>query len=87
MTSGVIYKPTVTFTTGDGREVTATSAIGTNPRPGNVGDVVPVRYDPSDPQRVRVGTVRARGGCVQAAFFAVGGGLPALGVAILLAAR
>ena len=84
LTGGVIYRPTVTFTTSDGREVTATSPIGTNPRPGNVGDAVPVRYDPRNPQRIRVDTVRARGGCVQSVFIAIGGALLALGLAILI---
>jgi Protein of unknown function (DUF3592) len=87
MSGGIIYRPTVTFTTRDGREVTATSPIGTNPKPGNVGDVVPVRYDPRNPQRVRVDTVRAGGGCLQAAFMAIGGVLLALGLAILISAR
>jgi hypothetical protein len=49
--------------------------------------VVPVRYDPRDPQRVRVDTVRAGGGCLQAAFIAIGGALLALGVAIVISAR
>lgn len=51
---GFIYRPAVVFTTRDGREVRATSTTGTNPRPGKVGDVVTVFYDPSDPQRVQV---------------------------------
>jgi hypothetical protein len=85
--SGIIYQPTVTFTTSDGQEVTATSPYGSNPRPGKVGDSVTVLYDPRDPQRVRVETRGGVSGCLTGGFVALGGGMLALGIVILVSAR
>jgi hypothetical protein len=85
--TGIIHQPTVTFTTSDGREVTATSPFGSNPRPGKVGDAVNLLYDPRDPQRVRVDARGGVSGCLTGGFIALGGGLLALGLVILLSAR
>ena len=65
--------PTVEFTTADGTPVLATSHIGTNPRPGKVGQTVTVMYDPRNPQRVRVGSVKRTAGCLEVAFLVFGG--------------
>lgn len=82
---GMVYMPTVEFTTADGTPVRATSHIGTNPRPGKVGQTVTVMYDPRNPQRVRVGSVKRTAGCLEMAFLVFGGGVAALGIVILIA--
>lgn len=83
----MVYMPTVEFTTEDGTPVRATSHIGTNPRPGKVGQTVTVMYDPRNPQRVRVGSVKRTAGCLEVAFLVFGGGVAALGIVILIAAH
>jgi len=83
----MVYMPTVEFTTADGTPVRATSHIGTNPRPGKVGQTVTVMYDPRNPQRVRVGSVKRTAGCLEVAFLVFGGGVAALGIVILIAAH
>jgi Protein of unknown function (DUF3592) len=84
---GIIYRPTVVFTTPDGREVRATSTTGTNPRSGKVGDAVTVYYDPNDPQRVQVSSTRRVRTCVETGFIVLGTPFVVVGVAILLAAH
>lgn len=84
---GIIYRPTVTFTTADGQQVTATSRAGTNPRPGKVGDTVTVHYDPHDPQHIQVSSTRRIRGCVETGFILIGAPCAAIGIAILLAAH
>lgn len=84
---GKVYRPTVEFATADGTQVTATSPIGTNPRPGHVGDSVTVLYDPRNPQRVRVDTHRGPAGCLAVGFMLIGGALAALGIVILIASH
>ncbi|MBV8998619.1 MAG: DUF3592 domain-containing protein [Solirubrobacterales bacterium] len=79
--------PTVEFTTADGTPVRATSNIGTNPRPGRVGESVTVLYDPRNPQKVRVQSGKAVFTCLEAAFLLVGGSVAALGIVILVAAH
>ena len=83
----MVYMPTVEFTTADGTPVRATSHIGTNPRPGKVGQTVTVMYDPRNPQRVRVGSVKRTAGCLEVAFLVFGGGVAALGIVVLIAAH
>jgi hypothetical protein len=83
----MVYMPSVEFTTADGTPVRATSHIGTNPRPGKVGDQVTVFYDPRNPQRVRVGSVKRTATCLEMAFLLFGGAVAALGIIILIAAR
>lgn len=87
ISGGKLYRPTVEFSTADGIQVTATSPIGTNPRPGNVGDAVTVVYDPRNPRRVRVETHRGPAGCLAIGFMLIGGALAALGILILIASR
>jgi Protein of unknown function (DUF3592) len=85
--AGMVYMPTVEFTTADGTSVKATSHIGTNPRPGKVGDRVTVFYDPRNPERVRVQSGKATMTCMETAFMLFGGGVAALGILILIAAH
>lgn len=81
----IIYRPTVEFTTAEGVAVTATSAVGSNPRRGNVGEAVTLHYDPRNPQRVRVDSHSAMGTCFEAAFIVLGAVIAAGGIAILVA--
>ncbi len=82
----IIYRPTVEFTTADGVPVRATSSVGSNPRHGNVGDLVTVHYDPRNPQRVRVDAAAGRaGGCLEAAFIVLGSVVAAIGIVLLIA--
>lgn len=83
----MVYMPTVEFTTADGTPVRATSNIGTNPRPGRVGDRVTVLYDPRNPQKVRVESGKATLSCLEVAFMLVGSAVAALGIVILIAAH
>ena len=84
---GIVYMPTVEFTTVDGTPVRATSPIGTNPRPGRVGERVTVMYDPGNPQKVRVQSGKAVFSCLEIAFLLFGGAVAALGIIILIAIR
>lgn len=84
---GIVYMPTVEFTTADGTPVRATSHIGTNPRPGRVGDTVTVLYDPRNPKKVRVQSGKATYTCLELAFILFGGAVAALGIVILIAAH
>jgi anti-sigma factor RsiW len=83
----MVYMPTVEFTTADGTQVKATSNVGTNPRPGRVGDTVTVLYDPRNPQKVRVQSGKSTVTCMEAAFMVFGGAVAALGIVILVAAH
>jgi hypothetical protein len=85
--AGFVYRPTVVFTTADGTQVRATSRTGTNPRPGNVGDVVTVYYDPHNPQRVQVSSTRRVRGCIETGFILMGAPVAAIGIVILIAAH
>jgi hypothetical protein len=86
MNSGPVYRPVVTFTTADGRVVRAESRVGTNPAPAKVGETVAIFYDPSNPERIQLDTAAGRRGCLGWAFVALGGGIAAIGVVILIAA-
>lgn len=81
----MVYMPTVEFSTADGTPVRATPNIGTNLRPGRVGDTVTVRYDPRNPQKVRVQSGKAIFSCLEVAFVLFGGAVAALGIVILIA--
>ena len=50
---GPTYKPVIEFATPDGAVHRFTDPIQSN-RPGDVGDTVPVRYDPRRPGRARL---------------------------------
>lgn len=86
---GPAYYPIVEFTTADGQTVRATSPIGSNPRPGRVGDAAVVYYDPRDPQRVVVDTRRSRAmtGCGEIVLVGIGGFMLVVGIALLVAAH
>ena len=62
--AGLVYRPTVRFTTADGKQVEVESRTGTNPAPGQVGKVVTVRYDPADPRRFSLTTTARAAGCL-----------------------
>lgn len=83
---GLVYRPTVVFTTRDGSEVRATSPFGGNPRPGRRGDTVRVLYDPLNPRRFRVDSGVGRGTCLAVALMLFGGVFAAIGVAVLVLA-
>jgi hypothetical protein len=85
MGAQIIYRPTVSFTTPDGRAVTATSRVGSNPRAGKVGDAVTVLYDAGNPEHVRVDS--RTGTCLETAFVLFGGAVAALGIILLIASR
>jgi hypothetical protein len=70
--SGPVYLPTVSFTTREGHQVQAEAPIGGNPPLARPGRTVRVLYDPGDPQRVRIDSVRGRGGCLGVAFALIG---------------
>lgn len=86
---GPVYYPIVEFRTADGETVRATSPVGSNPRPGRVGDVAVVHYDPRDPERVVVDTSRSRTmtGCGEIVLAGLGAILLAIGIALLAAAH
>jgi hypothetical protein len=62
--TGLVYRPTVRFTTADGETVEVESRTGTNPAPGKVGEAVTVRYDPADPRRFSITSTSRASGCV-----------------------
>jgi len=51
------YAPVVTFTTPEAQVVTFTATVSSNPSRYEVGDTVPVLYDPLNPVRARLGTL------------------------------
>lgn len=69
---GMVYRPTVRFTTAGGDTVEVESRTGTNPAPGKVGNVVTVRYDPADPRRFSLTTTARATGCVAWALILLG---------------
>ncbi len=71
--AGLVYRPTVRFTTAAGQDVEVEYATGTNPAPGQVGAVVSVRYDPADPRRFSITSTARASGCVAWALIVLGG--------------
>jgi Protein of unknown function (DUF3592) len=71
--TGLVYRPTVRFTTAAGQDVEVESRAGTNPAPGQVGAVVSVRYDPADPRRFSITSTARASGCVAWALIVLGG--------------
>jgi hypothetical protein len=57
----VTYHPVIRFTAGDGRAVELHSDFGGTPRSYQVGEQVPVLYDPADPTKARLDTPLATG--------------------------
>jgi len=50
------YKPVVQFTTPEGGTFQFTDSVGSSPPGFDVGEAAPVKYDPQNPQRARIGT-------------------------------
>lgn len=73
MGTGLVYRPTVRFTTADGEPVEVESRAGTNPPPGQVGKTVTVHYDPADPSRFSLTTTARATGCAAWALILLGG--------------
>lgn len=61
-TSQPWWHPVVEFTLGDGRTVRGESTTGARPAPAKVGDVVPILYDPTNPENLVVDRGLARPG-------------------------
>jgi hypothetical protein len=53
---GTTYKPVVQFTTPEGGTFQFTDSMSSNPPGFDVGEAAPVKYDPKNPQRARIGT-------------------------------
>lgn len=85
MGTGLVYRPTVRFTTADGQTLEVESRTGTNPAPGEVGNAVTVRYDPADPSRFSLTSSARASGCVAWALILLGG-LVFVAAALILAA-
>lgn len=85
MGGGLVYRPTVRFTTAAGQTLEVESRTGTNPAPGQVGNAVTVRYDPADPSRFSLTTTARASGCVAWALILLGG-LVFVAAALVLAA-
>jgi hypothetical protein len=51
---GTVYQAVVQFKTADGRDVTWTETMASNPPAGQPGDEVPMKYDPTDPDDARI---------------------------------
>jgi hypothetical protein len=51
---GDVFRPVVTFTTADGRQVTFTEPNGSNPPSNKVGDTVQVIYPADAPEKAQV---------------------------------
>jgi hypothetical protein len=50
------YHPVVQFVTADGQPVQYTERFGSSPPSHDVGETVPVKYDPSQPDKARIAT-------------------------------
>ena len=72
--------PLRTFDLPDGRQVTFEDALGTSWEPYELGAVVPVKYDPGDPEDARIvdSSFRASGG--NAVFLLFGGAFSLIGL-------
>lgn len=73
-------QPVVAFDLPDGRQVTFEDALGTSWEPYELGAVVPVKYDPGDPEDARIvdSSFRASGG--NAVFLLFGGAFSLIGL-------
>ncbi|MGI8796561.1 MAG: DUF3592 domain-containing protein [Acidimicrobiia bacterium] len=54
--SATSYYPVVQFATAEGRSVEFTDQVGGSPPSHDVGETVPVKYDPGDPEHARIAT-------------------------------
>jgi hypothetical protein len=80
----LVYRPTVRFTTMDGRAVEGETRKGSNPSPGRPGKPVTVYYDPADPWRFTIDSLDRMSGCVASAFIALGGLVLLIAAAVLI---
>jgi hypothetical protein len=85
LATGLVYRPTVRFTTADGQTLEVESPAGTNPAPGQVGNAVTVSYDPADPSRFSLTSTARRSGCVAWALILLGGLIFVLAALVLAA--
>jgi len=53
--SSMLYKPVISFLTKDGKEITFTSGLGSNPPLFKTGETIEVLYDPSTPTNAMIG--------------------------------
>ncbi len=84
--SGTTYRPTVQYTSADGQSQEFTDRMGSSPPSHDVGESVPVKYDPQNPGKARIGTagrlwlipvILSSSGVL---FLAIGGFLAAAGI-------
>ncbi len=75
------YAPRVRFRSGGGHEFEFTASISSNPPSYSVGEIVPLLYQPGDPQKARIDSFFSLWGgalitgVVGLFFFAIGGGM------------
>ncbi|MEV5410166.1 DUF3592 domain-containing protein [Thermopolyspora sp. NPDC052614] len=69
---GVVYYPTVRFTTAYGQVVEAEANFGSKPAIGPVGHPVKVLYDPTNPVEYRIDSLWGRGTMFAAIFLGIG---------------
>jgi hypothetical protein len=51
---GTTYKAVVQFQTADGRSITWTETMASNPPAGQIGEQTPIKYDPANPNKARI---------------------------------
>ncbi len=68
----VTYAPAFTFSLKDGNQQTVVSNVGSNPSPFEVGEKVPVRYEPDDPSDAAINSFGQTWG------FSIGFGIAAI---------
>jgi hypothetical protein len=73
-TGSIRYAPVVKFTTAEGQTTQFTDPSGTSPNPYEIGETVPVKYDPSKPHKARIPTA-LRLWVAPAILVVLGGGL------------
>lgn len=52
--AGTLYQVVVEFQTREGQTVRWTDSIASNPAAGDVGDQIPMKYNPDDPNEARI---------------------------------
>lgn len=77
-----VWHPYVEFALPDGTPIRAESMTGARPAPARVGDLVPVVYDPTSPERVMVVQGLARPGLAGGMTVVVGFGMVGVGLAV-----
>jgi hypothetical protein len=83
---GTSYKAVVEFQTADGRSMKWTESMASNPPAGDIGEQIPIKYDPKNPSRARIAKrfrlwfVSALLGLLGLLFLGIGAVLTAAGV-------